>query len=420
MSDPQALIQDALDHVRAAEDSLVAWQHDNPPLPPLPTETPRPCRDVMAILGVCTHLESAPYSTNVPKVIEAIKALRIKRVRCRIYNNNTAQREAFKKITAETGATFVSNLGQPGQAATPTKMVTWLETFPEGVVTAIEGNNEPNLQLGADWAAKTRQWMADLKAALSASSKAWVRALPLLAPALGKREGYETLGPIPQADYGNIHIYQGGDLADFRLDQGIKDEEACTGNKPVITTETGYHNAMNNTGTHIPTSEKAAGIYVPEIPLEHLLRGKSAGAYLYELVDNPANPDGTDQEAHFGLLRSDWSAKPSYNGLVKVSDAFADDGFAAPDLSPVQVKIEGPPDLQHILFAHSDGTYRMALWRRVSVWDKTAQKDLTVPAVAITATFAKTYTNVNQTKPPGAPVTGTLGAGVAVVAFSLT
>jgi len=401
------------DYLTRAEDALMAERAAR-----LPYVTPRPAIAVAAVGGVCTHMESAPYSANVDKVVAAVKDLRLTQIRSRIYKGNTAQRDAMTTIARAGGALFTSNLGQPGQAATPAAMVAWLETFPQGVVGMIEGNNEPNLQLGADWVKLTRQWMADLAAALKASKLAWVRGLPLLAPALGKRTGYDQLGSLPMCDYGNLHIYQGGGQADFRLDENLKDVAAVTGAKPVIVTETGYHNAMHNTSTHIATSEKAAGVYAPKVFLENALR-EVAGAYFYELTDNPPNPDGTDSEAHFGLLRADWTPKPAYTGL-KVLAATIGDTEPARSLAAVKMAVTGPDDLAWMLLARSDGRHHVVLWRRVEVWDRTAQQDLAVTPAAVTVTFGKPATMAGSTVRAGAAINRKIAEDVHVLTVSLS
>jgi hypothetical protein len=293
--------------------------------------------------------------------------LKLTQLRSRIYRGNTAQRDAMTRVAAATGARFTCNLGQPGQKPTPADMVAWLETFPAGVVAIIEGNNEPNLQLGADWVALTRKWMTDLAAALKASKQAWVRALPLLAPALGKRTGYEALGPLPMCGLGNLHI---------------------------------------------ATSEKAAGTYVPKVILENALRGV-LGAYLYELVDNPANPDGTDSEAHFGLLRADWTAKPAYTTLNSLGDLIADSA-APPNLDGVQVGITGPQDLVSLLLARSDGTHQVVLWRRVEVWDRVTQKDVGVAPLPVSVRFAKAVKLGARALGPGEAIDAELAESVLV------
>lgn len=378
----------------------------------LPAVQPRSAQSVWKVAGVCTHMESAPYSTNVDRVISAVTDLHLTQIRSRIYKGNVAQRDAMVRLAKATGARFTCNLGQPGQAATPAQMVAWLETFGPDVVAIVEGNNEPNLQLGADWVALTRKWMADLAAALKASTQAWVRALPLLAPALGQRRGYEELGPLPMCGLGNLHVYQGGGQADFRLEESLQDEQAVTGSKAVIVTETGYHNAMANTGTHISTSEKAAGVYVPKVILENALRDV-LGAYLYELTDNPANPAGTDQEAHFGLLRADWTTKPAYSQLRSLGEAIADT-TAAPSLAKVQLGVTGPADLASMLLARSDGSHQVVLWRRVEVWDRVAQKDLVVAPAPVRVRFAKPVKLATRVLKPGETIDGQLAEGVLV------
>jgi hypothetical protein len=146
---------------------------------------------------------------------------------------------------------------------------------------------------------------------------------------------------------------------------------------------------MNNTNTHIPTSEKAAASYIPKVVLENFIRSTVQAAYIYELVDNPDNPAGTDQEAHFGLVRSDWSKKPAYVALALMLNALKDSGAQTFTLNPIQMEVKGPPDMKTVLLARSDGSYQLVAWRTVEVWDRQGQKDIPCTDVEVGVRFAK-------------------------------
>lgn len=407
-----ALISVALGHIRAAERALVDWQ--NQPPAGYTMVTPHRAAEVMATIGVCTHIERPPYSDHIPEVIDAVRTLRVKRLRCRVYKDNTAQREAFERITTETGARFVSNLGpgKPGQGPTATEMIGWVETFAPGVITALEGPNEPNLSGDPDWAVNAQEWMIEVADAQRASALEWVRALPLLAPALGKREGYEELGEVPDATRGNLHIYQGGQPADARLDQGIEDGAIVTGDAPVYVTETGYHDALENTNTHRPTSREAQAVYVPNIALEATLRSEVRATYIYELVDEGG--DQTDQEECFGLLTTDYTPKPSFTALADLATAVADDGPQDFRLTPVAVKGDGPEDLATLLLEHSDGRLLVCLWRRVAVWDPDTKQPITVAPEPVSVTFADAVLCDGTVYGGGQPITGALAEELAI------
>jgi hypothetical protein len=242
-------------------------------------------------------------------------------------------------------------------------------------VEALEGPNEYNgnaRDLDPNWAATLRDYQTRLYEQVKADGS--LSKLPVLAPSLVGAEAHDTLGDLSRfLDYGNMHTYPGGAAPDrdwylqYLLDLAAK----VSGSKPVQATETGYHNAVNVGATfgHPPTSEEAAGIYMPRLYLEYFRRG-FARTFAYELVDQWPNPGRDNNEANFGLLRNDFSEKPAFIALKRLIALLRDPG---PRFTPetLDYAVDGaPPSLRQVLLQKRDGSFYLALWNQVSVWDQ--------------------------------------------------
>ena len=133
--------------------------------------------------------------------------------------------------------------------------------------------------------------------------------LPVLSPALAFSWNYAALGDLtPYADYANAHMYPGGYQPSNEVAQistAVRGVVAAT--KPLVTTEAGYHNAVNTTNAHLPVPEDVAGVYTPRRPARALSPRATKRVYTYELLDEFDDPAKTNPEANFGLLRRDWT-----------------------------------------------------------------------------------------------------------------
>lgn len=81
--------------------------------------------------------------------------------------------------------------------------------------------------------------------------------------------------------------------------------------------------------------------------------------YLYELVDEGA--DGSDSEANYGLLRSDFSDKPAAGAVGNLLTLLRDGGGSSSG-GAVNYTLSGDlTDVDHLLLHKSDGTYVLLL-----------------------------------------------------------
>jgi hypothetical protein len=272
-------------------------------------------------------------------------------------------------------------------------------------VDSFEGVNEPDLQAipagYPDWKTQTVQSQKALYAAVKGNPA--IRNVKVLGPtvvwaptALGNLSAY--------MDYGNWHPYPGGecptcgDAYGQNIDTFMSKYRTISAGKPMIATETGYHNAVNQgAGGHRAVSERAAAAYVPRLLLEYFNRG-FARTYLYELIDSKSDPGRTQPDAHFGLLRNDGTEKPAYRALANLLRITRDPG---PSFTPrsLDYTITGNTDRVHqTLLQKRDGTALLGLWVERSSYDTgarpnraddvSARGDRTVAGQAVKVTFA--------------------------------
>jgi hypothetical protein len=233
-----------------------------------------------------------------------------------------------------------------------------------------------------------KSWQADLQAAAAADPA--TTDLPLLAPALAFRWNYETAGDLSQdADEANGHMYPGGYPPLTEVARTTAAIRQSIPTKPLVITEAGYHNALNTTNGHLPVPEDVAGVYMPRLLLEHFMRGVKR-VYTYELIDEFADPQLTNPEAHFGMLRLDLSPKPAYTAMQTLLSLLSDPGVP---LKPGTLSFEVddlPADGRQLLTQKRNGQFVLLLWRDVSVYDPRERQRLVVSPSSVTLRLSST------------------------------
>jgi hypothetical protein len=228
---------------------------------------------------------------------------------------------------------------------------------------------------------------------------------------------YSTL-----VDRANAHIYQ----AALVPPRSSMDDTVIPGmtkvfgaSMPAWITEYGDHSAKNAVvwdktthtpttthDTHIWTPEDISGRYAPRMLFELILR-KQRG-YFYEFVDEASNSALNQKQDHFGMLAWDnpvgtyggssaLRKKPIFTALKNTLAICADTG--TPTSTGLDVALTGGgSDLRHQLLAVSDGSYRLALWRTVSIYNPgwgTTGSTLTPASnnITVTLTVPRTWTS---------------------------
>jgi hypothetical protein len=112
-----------------------------------------------------------------------------------------------------------------------------------------------------------------------------------------------------------------------------------------------------------------AAVYVPRIFLESFAHGIQR-TYLYELLDPYPDPERDDPASNFGLLRHDYSRKPAANALANLLTLIGGEDMRPHATGALPIMIEAKTDdVGTLLLQSADGTYWLALWRLLSVYD---------------------------------------------------
>jgi hypothetical protein len=271
-------------------------------------------------------------------------------------------------------------LGRWG-AGSISEHLAWVRKNVAGFTESLEGPNEYDyVSVDADWPVNLRAYQCEW--ARQVRGDGVLSAKTVIGPSFTRSDSTSKIGDLTGClDRGNMHPYPGG-LSPDRTNWGdlsvsLANAQPTSASKPVWATETGYHNAVNCSGCgHHPTSEKAAGVYLPRLFMENFRRGIPR-TYSYELIDQWPDPEKVEPEKNFGLVRNDGSRKPAFVALRNLLAILADNGSASGKLAYSLQCPDCPEPLRQVLLRKSTGAYYLAVWRESSVWNRDTRTDIT-------------------------------------------
>jgi hypothetical protein len=347
------------------------------------------------------------------KVESQLRDLGVRHIRTDFFTNNNGQYAYLNKLRADLGITALLTMGRPdGRGGTVSQLVNDAATKVPNAIFAFEGTNEWDILGGRNWAGEVRNQQKNLYTAIKSNPR--LKSKPVYGPSMGRDTTYSALGNVsPWMDYANLHTYPGGKPPSNTLNMRLSRSAVNRSNKPVVSTETGYHNLIPTSAGHRPASEQAAAVYYPRLLLEDIRYGMGH-TFGFELLDHGSAKVFRD---HLGLLRRDWSRKPAFNALRNILHISADPGRSFTP-GKLAYSISGAPrDLETQLYQKRDGTFMLYLWRDVSVWDPNSYRTLNVPKANMTVNLAKS-SNVRVYRPTTAlyPVATAKGTKVSVSA----
>ena len=349
-------------------------------------------------IGVNTHTyySDTAYS-QFGLVKQRLEELGVHHIREYLEPNRPDQYKALNEL-AEVGIKSDLILGDPTDGIPGLNTLTsTLKANLRNAVDAVEGSNEFDLSGNQNWASSLTEYQQDLYNAIKSDPS--LSSLPVIGPSMGHSGDQSQIGNISgMLDYGNIHSYPGGYPPESNLTAQLGLGAQMSGSKPLMATETGYHNALNSTSGHLPTSEEATATYLPRLFLEYFRRGV-ARTYSYELVDERANPGLDESEAHFGLLRNDFSEKPAFVALRNTIHILEDPGTSFTPGS-LNYSLEGnQTNLHQVLLQKRDGSFYLAFWRADSVWDPVNRVALKTSSEPVTIDFGQSIESAERYLP---------------------
>ncbi len=377
------------------------------------SEIPRRSQDFIDSIGVNTHISyfNTSYG-NISLLAHELRLLGVRHVR----DGAVLQNDDYNKRLydgwgdlSEFGVRFNMILDPRGsiKAVEPSTLER-LFHLARSSVESIEGPNELDVSGLPDWAKTTRGYQQEIFSAvadLPPGSK-----VPLIGPSMAFIVNGRFVGDLSGlVTYGNLHPYPAGREPAQMLGPQIALAGSIYPHRPLVITETGYHNATEGKNPQPGVSEVAASKYIPRLLLEAFNLG-IVRTYLYEFEDEFPDPTRSKQEQHWGLLRSDGSEKPAFISLRNLLALLtASPASANNELAPLAIEIKGDESIHHTLLQGMDGSYYLLLWQEVSSYDIGTHEDRHVAARSITVAFPKAHRTVSTYD----PLNGTAAVSVA-------
>lgn len=327
--------------------------------------------DFIGSIGINTHMHYTDGDyRNYHDVIADLAYLGINLVRDSVPDTTTAGHGGLNFAPlADAGITFDLKIkgADTDFAGTTARLEAFIEAHP-GAVVAIEGANEVD-RYPVSYHGLTGSAAA---AALQADFYAWTKDSPLL-------DGipvYDLTGLASStpADIENLHAYpQNGNQPAARLQLATANAMLAEPDRPLVITETGYYTLPGKGWGGVDEATQA------KYTLNLLLDAAALGVrttYLYQLLDAYADPAGADIEKHFGLFDADNRPKLAATALHNLTSLLKDDGADAARFATgtLDVTITGQGggwdgSGHSYLMQRSDGTFELALWNEVQIWD---------------------------------------------------
>jgi len=365
-----------------------------------PIET-RWARQFTDSVGVNTHLRHARsfYDSDFELLKQRLLAARIRHIRDGAMDQDGG---FFARDRAER----FRELGEAGIRVTfifrPMVTREFVQGFPERVRPAFEAYelpNELNQQKNMPWAEVLRVWMPMFAGYVRSGGES--ARYPIVGPSVADLGGDPQLllgEKASELDFGNLHKYYraynpatngygrpGRPPCDaFRygaLPYAMCQVRRISGDKPIVCTEAGY--ASNGPSARAVTPEIQAR-YLARMLMLHLKAG-IARTFVYQLADH-----GSDEGGAMGLLDAEGGEKPAWRQLSALMQELDDPSPKSGQgrAPPLDVALDGElQNLEVMLFAKADGTYRLVLWIEVPSFDPVAARALEVARQQVTLTL---------------------------------
>jgi hypothetical protein len=234
-------------------------------------------------------------------------------------------------------------------------------------VESYEGPNEADTQGDSNWVADTRSFMQAVYPSIKSNSS--TSTIPVLGNTLaGASSDWAALGNMTAyEDYGNMHPYANTQNPSFNFTADLAAQVAVSGSQNIYITESGWSNAMQATDNSPNVTEDVSSRYIGRLFFETMLHNWPR-TYVYELLDEQADPAMTSTQQHFGLFRNDYSAKPAATVVANLITLMSDKGGVVTEIPLSYTLGTTSTNVHHLLFQKRNGSYWLALWQEVSDW----------------------------------------------------
>jgi Ca2+-binding RTX toxin-like protein len=349
--------------------------------------------ELLFSFGIDTHIDytDGRYA-NVGEVLGALDYLGLDTVRDHAPNPaSDAYGQNHLGEAADAGLQFVFSVQREVDPSVAVQRIrAFVEAHP-GSVVGIEGPNEVNnwpvTYKGLSGQPAALAYQRDLFAAVNADPL--LKDLPILS-----FTGYTVASA---SDYTTIHTYaKDGDQPFSWLARESGAQMSADPGKPLAITEIGYHTSLSadSNGGWEGVDEATQA----KLLLNTMMDGAWLGSkqtFIYELLDAYADPQGSNQEKHFGLFNLDYTPKLAAIAIHNLTTILSDANVAEQSLTAgaLDYAIHGLPSSgRSYLTVKSDGSFQIVLWNEPDIWnqnlDSSIQAAATNVAVDLGASFA--------------------------------
>ncbi|PDT03625.1 calcium-binding protein [Rhizobium chutanense] len=356
--------------------------------------------DIIRSFGIDTHIDytDGKYS-NVGEVVKALDYLGLDTVRDHAPNAaSDPNGQTHLGNAADAGVQFVFSAQREVDPATVVQRLHAFVQAHPGSVVGIEGPNEVNnwpvSYHGLSGQAAALAYQKDLSAAVNADPL--LKDIPVLS-----FTGYTVASA---SDYTTIHTYaKDGDQPYSWLSRESGVQRAADPGKPLAITETGYHTSLtaDTNGGWEGVSEATQA----KLLLNTLMDGAALGSkqtFLYELLDAYSDPQGSNQEKHFGLFHLDYSAKPAATAIHNLTEILADNGAQKASFSAgtLNYSIDGlPSSARSLLTEKSDGSYQIIIWNEPDIWNQSIDTAIQAATTGVKVNLGSSFGSVKVFDP---------------------
>ena len=241
-------------------------------------------------------------------------------------------------------------------------------------IESFEGPNELDISGMPDWISADQSYQRTISAAARSMSDAGQ--IRLVGPSLAFASHGSALGSYGDSiDEGNLHPYPAAQMPSAVFPEQTDLAKVMFGEKKIVITETGYHNALNDHSDQPGVSEQAAAKYIPRLFLEDFAHHMPR-TYLYEFMDEAPDPGLANNQMHWGLVRADGSEKPAFNALKRLITELDDSAEPAQPMQLAWSLGRGGEPIHHLLLQKSNDEFDLILWQEIPSYNFKSQSEI--------------------------------------------
>lgn len=326
-------------------------------------------------VGVNIHLNYPQYS-NYDLILRYLLAANIKHVRGGgDYLLSSAQPGEIAEYNTMAASGMKFDMGMT-YGDTSQQIADFMHLVNPGVIEAIEAPNEIDQHCDSiNGCVQNANWVREDQFALQQilfpnRNQITPRAL-VYGPSTAFSD-YHPLGDLSAyEDFGNTHDYMAGfnpETVGFggvgyggygygSILYNMANAKQASLTKPIIATEFGFQ-ISDEKQNFVPESYQ--GTYLLRQILQHYITGLPK-SYVYELKDSGGQ--------NFGMLRDDYSARPSFVQLAGLQNILSDSSPVSNCVLPLKVNTTG---VEVMGMCKSTGEYDLILWQPVLTYDPNA------------------------------------------------